>query len=179
MLTRQHLFKKLDTILVLFSVQYQGRTWSFSSQLDWANNVISLSQSFKIQDGSQENNPRTLDNFLFPAVWRNPLCFVQSAPTSEIRTFDTDSERFCVTSGLPLLFSPSPSPLPLKTASSETGARRNKREETPLPKPPSPRSLSFFFFFFFALGYFARPLDYPERDCSQSDAFRVTPPTIR
>ena len=35
---------------------------------------------------------------------------------------------------------------------SETGARRNKREET----------------VFIALGYFARPLDYPERDCLQS-----------
>ena len=134
MLTRQHLFKKLDTILVLFSVQYQGRTWSFSSQLDWANNVISLSQSFKIQDGSQQNNPHTLDNFLFPAVWRNPLCFVQSAPTSEIRTFDTDSERFCVTSGLPLLFSPSPSPLPLKTSlrasSLGGGGREGERGES-------------------------------------------------
>ena len=49
----------------------------------------------------------------------------------------------------------------------ETGARRTKREETggeaPLPKPPPLVCSSFF-----ALGYFARPFDYPERECLQS-----------
>ena len=55
---------------------------------------------------------------------------------------------------------------------SETGARRNKREETgekfyPFsrlsPSPPPLVCSSFY-----ALGYFARPLDYPGRDCLQS-----------
>ena len=48
----------------------------------------------------------------------------------------------------------------------ETGARRNKREET-FPKSPAPLVCSSFFA---ALGYFAQPLDYPERDCLQSIA---------
>ena len=56
----------------------------------------------------------------------------------------------------------------VRSQRSETGARRNKWEETfpfstPLSKPHSARLLQFF-----ALGYFARPLDYPERDCLQS-----------
>ena len=50
----------------------------------------------------------------------------------------------------------------------ETGARRNKREEFPFsrlsPSPPSLVRSSFSV----ALGYLARPLDNPERDCLQS-----------
>ena len=47
----------------------------------------------------------------------------------------------------------------------ETGAKRNKREETrgkPLASRLSPRHFRLFTLLF---GYFARPLDYPERDC--------------
>ena len=62
----------------------------------------------------------------------------------------------------------------VRSQHSETGARRNKREETgdflflsPFsrlsPSPPLLVCSSFF-----ALGYFAQPLDYPERDCLQS-----------
>ena len=48
----------------------------------------------------------------------------------------------------------------VRSQRSETGARKNLREET---SPQAPlRS--------FALGYFARPLDYPERDRLQSSA---------
>ena len=54
----------------------------------------------------------------------------------------------------------------VRSQRSETGARRNKREEpfSRLSPGPPPLVCSSFF----ALGYFAQPLDYPERDCLQS-----------
>ena len=69
----------------------------------------------------------------------------------------------------------------VRSQCSETGARRNKREETfpfpfftPLPKLPSARLLQPVF----ALGYFARPLDYPERDCLQSKTRAIATSTL-
>ena len=59
----------------------------------------------------------------------------------------------------------------VRSQHSETGVRRNKQEEAGgeasfsrlSPSPPPLVHSSFF-----ALGYFPRPLDYPERDCVQS-----------
>ena len=84
-----------------------------TSQLDWANNVFSLSQSFEIQDGSQQNNPRTLDDCCFR------LCDVTLCVSSNQRQrpkfgrSTQTSERFCVRPSSPLLPLPLPLPLPL------------------------------------------------------------------
>ena len=124
--------------MFFFSVQYQGRTsellevlpwiwfWLCTSQLYWANNVSSLSQSFEIQDGSQQNNPRTLDNFCFRRCDVILCVSSNQRQTSEIRTFDTDFRKVLYQAFLdPLLFSPSPSPLPLGRPDTQARILRN------------------------------------------------------